>query len=381
MRWLAFLILASTSWAISSSQAADALGVCLSQNNPQLTNLPQPILNAGYAYWVFYSPPSQTRGLFAAVSDEDGRAVEDNSTLSQLAEGVYLQNAFKTAVINRGWSAEYLLSVLTDASRVIGEQTNKLSIFRQQTEEKYPALHLEPIEQSLSRLENQLQTTQGYLSDAAGTQLFYESNPSVEDAQGVVFAYNASFSSLFQVFDAVEKHASAVSKAESDVYRLGITDPDNKNINSNLENLREVGLSSIYSKAKAANPSLILTRALADKEKWVADGVSSFAFQSLGCQVVSAYEKAKPNYSLLVKNEPDLKRVGFGEKLRTIKEDWNRAESMRAKKTEESYRFYLQYLPTVSNKIEGLITDYKAITENPVVTPPAPKSGIDGYTV
>lgn len=382
MRWLAFLLVATAVSAISSSEAIEALGQCMTSNNPQLSGLPTALLAGGDPYWVFYYPTTSGRRLFAAVSDQDGNVITEEPLLIRLADGVYHRTVFEDVIQKRGWSAENVNNVLDDAQRrVLSEQRGKLAVFRQDTEERYPALQLESIERSLDAVETRLQNAQSLLADASSQQQLYEGNPTAEDGIVLLNSYNNSFTALFELFTAVDAHNKAISKAEEDVYRLAVPDPDNKNINSNLENLRELGLSSLYSKAKASNPATALSRALADSQKWSDDGVKSFLFQDLSCRANAAYQDAKPKYTQVVDAENELRRAGFSAAFDDVKEDWSRVEVLRQKRTAESYDQLLTFLPSLTKKIETLRADYARQNEGPLPTAKPTNTGPDGNTL
>lgn len=377
---LALLLLASVVAAVSSSEAIEALGPCVRGANPQLSSLPQSFMYGGTPYWVFYYSFSSGRRLFAAVDVDEGLVLADETRLKGLAEGVYNHVVLEDYVKAKGWSSVSVGPLLDDSLRVIGEQSSKLQVFRTQTEEKYPDLRLNGVEAALERLRNSVEAARTSFDEAFGQQQMHESALGADTSTYALSAYNRSFNSLFEAFADIDAYSGSISDAEAKVYKMGIPDPDNKNINSNLENLREVGLNSLYSKAKASDPRNALSALLAGREKWTGDSVSSFLFQDLSCRSSEAYESLRKQYNQVAQSENVLIGAGFGERVLRIKEDWARIELLKKKRTADSYSQILSDAPALSKDIAALTEDYKRFSE-PTPTPKPVQKGPDAGTI
>ncbi len=369
MRRLLLLVLFSPLlMAVSSSEALEALGKCMQQNNPQLQPLGQAFLLDDAPHYLFYYPLSNARRMVAAVNQEDGVVLRDSERLERVANGLYNDLVLREQIKAKGFSADTLSAAIQSSQTILEDQYAKLQVFQTQTTAKYPSLSFQAVESRLDALRSKADVLQLQLSNTISEEQLYLDLPSAEGAAVVIQQYNASFTALFDYLAAYDEYSKAITTAERQLYEQSIPDPDNKNINTNLENLRDIGISSLYAKAKSADPRKNLGTLLAQRPQWVNDSVSSFFFQDLSCRANAAYDDAQPQYRSIVQSEAVLRTVGLERDLKGIKADWADIEDARDKRTAENYQFMLDNIPAVQAKMTDLKARYDRLTA-PTATP------------
>jgi len=369
MRRLLFLVLFSPLLlAVSSSEALEALGKCMQQNNPQLQPLGQAFLLDDAAHYVFYYPLSNARRMVAAVNQEDGVVLRDSERLERVSNGLYNDLLLREQIKAKGFSADTMQTAIQSSQDVLEDQYAKLQVFQTQITAKYPNLSFQAVESRLDALRSKADVLQLQLSNTISEEQLYLSVPSAEGAGVVIQQYNASFAALFDYLAAYDEYSKAITNAERQLYEQSVPDPDNKNINTNLENLRDIGISSLYAKAKSADPRKNIVNLLAQRPQWVKDSVSSFEFQDLSCRANAAYEEAQPQYRSIAQSEGLLRAVGLERDLRGVQADWQDIEDARDKRTAESYQTVLDQLPGVTAKMSDLKARYERLIA-PTATP------------
>ncbi len=370
MRRLLFLLLfCPPIMAVSSSEALAALGQCLQTNNPQLQPLGQTFLLDDAPHYVFYYPLSSARRMVAIVNQEDGTLIRDEDRLERASVGLYNDLMLRDYIKAKGFSADTLLTAIESSVGVLEDQYAKVQVFQTQTTAKYPELSFQDLERRLETLRSKADSLKLQLSDTISEEQFYLDAPSAEGAGIVIQQYNASFAALFDYLSAYDEYNKAITNAERQLYEKSIPDPDNKNINTNLENLRDIGISSLYAKAKSADPRKGLAALIAQRDQWVADSVSSFSFQDLSCRANAAYDEALPQYRSIVQSEATLRSAGFDRELRNIKSDWIQIEEAHDKRTAESYQYILDAVP----KFQQQAADVKDRYARLIAPTPTPK--------
>ncbi|GEM_PF-3147750 len=369
---LAFFAFASLAWAVSSSEALAALGQCLQENNPQLQPLGQTFLMDDSPHFVFYYPLSSARRMVAAVDQEDGQLMRDETRLGRLATGLYNELVLRDYVKAKGFSADTLLTAIESSQGILEDQYAKVQVFQTQTTEKYPQLTFQELESRLDILRSKADLLKLQLSNTISEEQFHQSAPSVEGAGIVIQQYNASFTTLFDYLSAYDDYNKAITNAERQLYEKSIPDPDNKNINTNLENLRNIGISSVYAKAKSTDPRKGLSALIAQRDQWVTDSVSSFAFQDLNCRANAVYAEALPGYRSIIQSEALIRSAGMERELKNVKTDWAQIEDAHDKRTAESYEYILDNVPKFKQQVAELKERYaRLIAPTPTPKPPA----------
>ncbi len=372
MRRLLFLLLfCPLALAVSSSEALEALGVCLQENNPQLQPLGQTFLMDDAPHYVFYYPLSSARRMVAAVDQEDGQLLRDEAQLNRLANGLYNELVLRDYVKAKGFSADTLLTAIESSQGVLEDQYAKVQVFQTQTTERYPQLSFQELENRLDILRSKADLLKLQLSNTISEEQFYQSAPGTEGAGIVIQQYNASFTALFDYLSAYDDYNKAITNAERQLYEKSIPDPDNKDINTNLENLRNIGITSLYAKAKTTDPRKGLSSLIAQRDQWVTDSVSSFAFQDLSCRANAAYDEALPEYRSIVQSESLIRSVGLEREIKNIKTDWAQIEEAHDQRTAESYQYVLDNVPKFKQQTAELKERYnRLIAPTPTPKPP-----------
>ncbi|MBI2446027.1 hypothetical protein HYV43_06580 [Candidatus Micrarchaeota archaeon] len=369
MRALVVLLLFSpVLLAISSSEALEALGTCLQENNPQLQPLGQTFLMEDTPHYVFYYPLSNARRMVAAVNQEDGELVRDPARLARMGTGLYNDLLFREQIKAKGFSADTMTAATQAGQDILEDQYAKLQVFQTQTTAKYPQLSFQQLESRLDALRSKSDVLLLQLSNTVSEEQLHLDAPSSEGAAAVIQQYNASFTALFDYLAAYDDYSKAITNAERQLYEQSIPDPDNKNINTNLENLRDIGISSLYAKAKTTDPRKNLATLISQRPQWVNDSVSSFFFQDLSCRANAAYDEALPQYRQVVQSEALLRSAGLERDVREIKSDWAEIVDARDKRTAENYQFVLDNLPTVKAEMVDLKARYDRLIA-PTSTP------------
>lgn len=377
-RLLVLLLFSPALLAVSSSEALEALGKCLQENNPQLQPLGQTLLFEDTPHYVFYYPLSSARRMIAVVRQDDGELLRDETRLERAAAGLYADLVLRDYVRAKGFSADTLYTAIDSSQGVLEDQYAKLQVFQTQTTAKYPQLSFQELENRLDVLRSKADVLKLQLSNTISEEQLYLQAPSAEGSGIVLAQYNASFTALFDYLAAYDDYNKAITNAERQLYEQSIPDPDNKNINTNLENLRDIGISSLYSKAKTVDPRKGLSTLLAQSDQWVQDSVSSFAFQDLSCRANAAYDEALPQYRSVVQNEASLRSAGFGRDVQEIKSDWVLIQEAHDKRNAEGYQYVLDNTPKISAQITDLKDRYNRLTA-PTPTP-KPKAESDPTT-
>ncbi|MDP2717696.1 MAG: hypothetical protein Q8P02_03050 [Candidatus Micrarchaeota archaeon] len=374
---LALVLVAPFALSVSSSEALEALGACLKANNPQIQPLGQPFYLDNVGYWVFHYPLGSSKKTLAAVDQDDGRVLSENQALTRLAGGVYDHLVLESFIKAKGWSADGLDAAFASTSDVIDDQYGKLQVFHTQTLDQYPDLGLDAVELRLDALRTQADLVRLQLSSTISEEQFYSEDRSDASAKSVVAQYGASFSALFDFFDAYDAYAKSITDAERKIYQLGIPDPDNRNINTNLENLRDVGVSNLYAKAKAQDPRKALSQLQAQKDSWVKDSVDSFAFQDLSCRANAAYEDAFKQYAQIQSAEKNLAAAGFSREISQLKSDFSQIENAKNQRNQDGYQFVLDHVAQIKADMTDLRARYEKLTAGPTATPAPQQKGVD----
>ncbi|MBI5226095.1 hypothetical protein HY994_02540 [Candidatus Micrarchaeota archaeon] len=373
---LAGFCFAPISSAVSSSEALAALGACLEKNNPQLQPMGQTFSLQDSPHYVFYYPLASPGRMVAAVRQEDGLLIRDPDGLKTLAGGIYNDLILRESIRSRGFSADAIQTAVDASLPVLDDQYAKVQVFVSQINDKYPKLSFQNLQRRLEALRANTDLLKLQLSDTISEEQLYLNYPSAEGSFTVIRQYNTSFNSLFGFISAYDEYSKAITDVERQLYEQSVPDPDNKNINTNLENLRDIGISSLYAKAKASDPRKTLAGLLSQSGQWVQDSVSSFQFQDLSCRSNSAYDEAVTQYNGILKNEALLSSVGLGLDVKNVKTDWLPIEQDHDKRTAESYADLLERLPKVKTEMDQLTARYNAIIA-PTTTPNKPTQQSD----
>ncbi|MBI4360820.1 hypothetical protein HY572_03540 [Candidatus Micrarchaeota archaeon] len=378
--WVFLAMLWPQAAAVSSNEALETLGDCLRESNPQLKPLTQPFFLDSVGYWAFYYPLGHSRKMVVAVGQDDGVLVQDRDRLERLSAGLYNHLVLKDYVDATGWSAEKLEATSDASLNVIDDQYSKLQVFQNQVQPKYPDLNLQSVEFTLDSLRGQAEAFHAQLQNTASEQQFYDGTWSAEGSGFLLDQYNASFTAMFKTFDVYDGYTATITAVQTQVYEQSIPDPDNKNINTNLDNLRNAGLANVYAKAKAADPRKAVASYLSQRDQWVEDAVSSFEFQDLSCRANAAYKNALTEYQQIQRGERNIQAAGFSSDVQRVKNEWAKFETAYNQRNADGYQYVLDNAPSLQTSMTDLRDRYQKSLEP---TPqPAPKStGPDASTI
>lgn len=194
-------------------------------------------------------------------------------------------------------------------------------------------------------------------------------------------ANSKTFQQIFDALDAHEAYQKAISSAEAQVYKSSVPDPDNSNIISNLENLRETGLSDLNSRARSADPRITFSKLLNARDSWVADSAASYAFLEAKCSAEQLYADNLPYYKYVTSSETQLDKAGFSTQVDAIKKKWAEIEYVRSIKSLEAYKKTSELLPLAAAQISQLISSYKNKVSPSPTPKPVQKLPVDNYTI
>lgn len=374
------LLLSPHALAVSSNEALETLGSCLRESNPQLKPLTQPFFMDSAGYWVFYYPLGHSRKMVVAVGQDDGVMVQDRNQLERLSAGLYNHLILAEYIDASGWSAEKLEATSDASLGLIDDQYNKLQVFQNQVQSKYPDLDLPSVQFALDQVRGQGEAFHTQLQNTAAEQQFYDGTWSAEGSGFLLQQYNASFDAMFRTFDSYDAYTATITAVQTQVYEQSIPDPDNKNINTNLDNLRDVGLTNVYAKAKAADPRKAMASYLSQRDQWVEDSVSSFEFQDLSCRANAAYKAALAEYQQVQRGERNLQAAGFSSDVNRVKNEWAKFETAYNQRNADGYQYVLDNGALLQKAMTDLRDQYQRSLEP---TPPSvpPSSGPDASTI
>lgn len=347
--------------AVSSSEALAALGTCLAQNNPNLQPFGQTFQLGDVPYYVFYYPLASPHRMVAVVGQEDGQLIRDSGVLEPVTGGIY-DSLILSDIRAKGFSAETLQAAIQSNLGALDDQQAKMQVFQTQTTEKYPQLSFQELLTRLDALRSKADLLNLQLSDTISEEQQYTAAPSAEGAANAIRQYNASFTALFGYFTAYDDYNKAIGGVERQLYEKSIPDPDNRNINTNLEHLRDIGISSLYAKAKKVDPRKgPAGLGLQADPQWVNDSISSFQFQNLACQANDAYNQALGQYTSIARSESVLSAAGLATDVNNIKADWKLIQRAHDKASLEGHQYVLDNVPVVKAEMDKLTARYEAL--------------------
>jgi len=347
------LLTASLLSSISSSEARDKISSCIRDTNPDLPQSLQPIGIGSDYFWTFNYPISSQKKIIVAINDGSGERVIDEVILHEVATTVFRQGIAEE-IKSRGYSANLLQTTIAQTAEQTRRQQSNLEVFREQTEKKYQQLSLQDLQDQLNRLSNQADDLDSALRDSLGYQQAFETDYSQTTLNALLGSYNASFDALALFIQSYDDYQKSISDLESEVYKSSIPDPDNKNIYSNLENLRDLGLGQLYAKAKASDPRLITKKFEAIGENWVKDSVESYFFIDTRCNAEEQFAALDSDYRSMLQSESLLKSKGLGPEVESVKQKYTEITALRSQRSLAGYKAMLEKMPEAKGAIDFL---------------------------
>ena len=367
--------------AMSSSEAAGKIDDCIKNENQGLTQTAQPLVVDSVPYWAFYYPVSSSKKLLVIIDDETGALNGDATLLGKVGRAVYAQGILDSFIAQKSWSASTMQQIVQTSSGILQEQTSKLDSLRATTESKYPQFNLDAVQSALAMLSDRADSLNYALKDTESYGQAFDTDHDAATLDALITSYNATFVQLFITLDAYDAYSKAISAAEIQLYRSNIPDPDNANINSNLEVIRKTGLEDLNSLAKSSDPRLTLNRLLKARETWVNDSISSYEFIDAKCEAESIYAATLPSYRDVTASEKTLRTYGFGSQVDDIKKQWQAIEYFRAKRSLQAYNRVSELTPIAATAIAKLAADYKSKIQPAATATPQQKPFFDTATV
>jgi len=364
-RLLLLLLLAVPLLALSSSEAAEKASAFT--QGESLLALPGPLEVGSDSYWVYYSQvyPPTSQKLIVAVSEYYGSLVEDEGKLSKVGEAVYDYGIVYGYINQNGYSFRTLSPAMNGVIGVLQRDQANLEDLISVTESKYPFLDFSGVQENLSLLVQAADEINVLLQDGAAQQQIFEDDYSAYSLSSLLFYYNSSFSRLGQFFGLYDDYLQSISTAQSAVYKSSIKAPDNENIYTSLENMKDIGVSSLYSKFAFSSPSTTLNALYGSRASWVNDSVSSFSYRNARKKATELYNANIDRYDYVHGSKSVLAACGLASRVSEVESDWAEVEYYNAKKSAMGYAKMLELLPPVIAEIDGVYAAYQSCVSQP----------------
>ena len=362
-----FLALAAQfACAVSSSEAEEKASPYTA--GEAVTALPQPLEVGADSYWIYYTQiyPPVSKKLVVAVSEYLGDVVSDEVKLSAVAASAYDYGAVHDFIEPKGYSFSSLAPAFSSSLIALQQSQANLNDLAQVVQSKYAYLDFSQVEANLTLLVQAADDTNAMFQEGQSQQQVFNDAYSASELSTLVYYYNTSFSRLSAFFTVYQDYLNAIASAQSAVFKSPITAPDNENIYNSLENLKDIGLSSLYSKFASSNPSVTLNSLYSYKRAWVNDSVSSFSFAYSKGRALEAYDAAYLRYQFVTQAKTVLQSCGIV--TADVTRDWQEVEYYREKASAIGYAKMLELLPPVTAKIDSVYSRYQACISKPTAS-------------
>ncbi|MFA4946199.1 MAG: hypothetical protein WC607_01515 [Candidatus Micrarchaeia archaeon] len=353
---------------VSSTEAAQAASTYASLDS--LKSLSRPLEAGSDAYWVYYTPLTSSNKLVLAVGQFYGSVLEDEEELARVAGAVYDYETAYTTITGEGYSFDALAPAFGAIATALQRNEANLYDLEAVTQSKYPFLDYSGIQENISLLLVASDDLNVAFQEGATQQRIFEEEYSGSSLAVLINYYDSGFEGLAGFLAVYEDYLDAVATMQSQVYKSSIPSNDRTSIYDSLENLKEIGVSDIYSQFIASNPQALLATKRALRDSWVNDSVSSFSYLKTRTNALAAYAQQKPRFDYVSSGKAALENCGLGDEAAKSDGYYAELEYYKNKGTAASYAEMITILDEAVPLLNGIYADYS----NCVAAPTAPAS-------